>query len=377
MKLFNVEQIRDWDQYTIKNEPISSLDLMERAAKSCFDRIQEEFEFRSYAIICGPGNNGGDGLVLARYLKEANKEVRVFVPELNSDFSEDFLANKNRLPEDLIHYFNEDSLPDLDQYDCTIDALFGSGLTRPLKGFLTQLVLKINRSESFIISVDIPSGLYADLDHVPVPEVYVRAEKIYSFQVKKTSFFNAVIRKQIGDIEVLDIGLSEEYAESTPTSMFELTEASVTLKEVSFLTHKFEQGFTLIVGGSKGKYGAPVMAAKAALRSGAGLVSIAIPEEGSSIAHSSLNELMVVDTIGHQYLEKIAIPEKVNAIGVGPGLGINIASHEVLKLIFGSNLPMVLDADALNQLGQSEDLMQLLPPHSVLTPHEGEFKRLF
>ncbi|MEZ4937534.1 MAG: NAD(P)H-hydrate dehydratase [Crocinitomicaceae bacterium] len=377
MKIFNVKQIRDWDLYTIQNEPIASIDLMERAASNLFDRMTDRFVFNSYAIICGPGNNGGDGLVLARLLLDKDQEVHVFIPRFTDNYSEDFQKNSKRLPKEVIHYFDEKSIPDFSSFDCVIDALFGSGLTRPLSGFLGNLVSKLNELDAYRISVDIPSGLYADWNLTPIPELFFHADITYTFQVKKSSFFNEDIRKEIGAIEVIDIGLSEEYAESEATDLYEIEETSIELHESSRFTHKFEQGFALIVGGSRGKYGAPILSARAALKTGAGLVSVAIPEEGRNFVHTSSNELMVVDAKGMDYLESVALPEKLDAIGIGPGLGKSKSSIALLRTIFKSELPLVIDADALNLLAENSELMKLLPEDAILTPHPGEFERLF
>ncbi len=377
MKIFNVKQIREWDVFTIQNEPISSMDLMERAAKSCFDKIQERYVFNSYAIFCGPGNNGGDGLVIARYLLENELSVRVFIPDFTENYSEDFKKNLKKLPADVIESFKQDQIPNLSDFDCLIDAIFGSGLARPLEGFLKSLVDYINTQELFKIAVDVPSGMYSDIDQFPIPECFVQADHVYTFQIKKAAFFNEDIRREIGAITVVDIGLDETYAERQATDMFEIDEDSVQLFEINRFTHKFQNGFALIIGGSRGKYGAPILSSKACLRTGAGLVSIAIPEEGRSIAHQSMSELMLVDSIGEQYIKQVHIPDKVNAIGAGPGMGTNNESVAVLEHLFQLDIPLVLDADALNIIAENPDLWKKLPDDTIITPHQGEFERLF
>jgi NAD(P)H-hydrate epimerase len=378
VKIFKVQQIREWDAYTIGHEPIASIDLMERAATLCFDKIQLEFDFEKFAVLCGPGNNGGDGLVIARKLIEDGKMVNVFIPEITSIFSDDFKINLNRFPKESIIYFKEDNIPDFNNFDCLVDALFGSGLNRKLDGFLAHLVSAVNSSDCYIISIDIPSGLFADIDQLPFPDVFIRAEKTYSLQIMKSALFNEEIRADLGDVEVVNIGLSDEFYKKNDTNLNAITRSDLFFKEDSDYTHKFEQGFALIVGGSKGKYGAPILSAKAAMRSGAGLVSMAIPNNGRDIAHSSMNELMVVDCIGHNLLEKIEIPEKVKAIGIGPGFGMYEKSILVLaNVLKHKDVGMVIDADALNLLAEYEELKSIIPESAILTPHKGEFERLF
>lgn len=377
MKIFNVKQIRAWDAFTIQNEPISSIDLMERAAYSCYDRIRDRFVFNSYAVLCGPGNNGGDGLVIARYLLESEVPVKVIIPEVSNNYSEDFKKNLARFPKDLIHNLHKGEEARWDDYDCIIDALFGSGLTRPIAGEIADLVKEINTSQAFIISVDIPSGLYGNLNQYPLPDVFVQADYTYTFQVKKSSFFNEEIRKRIGEIEVIDIGLLEDFSERESTDIYEVVYEAIELKIKPRFTHKFEQGFALIIGGSRGKFGAPILSAKAAMRTGAGLVSVAIPEEGRNLVHQSMNELMVVESKGGSFLSSIEIPEKVTAIGIGPGLDTNEESKEVVKQVFEFGVKTILDADALNLLSIHRELWSSLPENSIITPHYGEFQRLF
>lgn len=377
MKIFNVKQIREWDLFTIQNEPISSIDLMERAATRLFEQMQERFVFNSYAIVCGPGNNGGDGLVLARLLLDKGSDVFVFIPDFTQNYSEDFRKNLKRLPEETINYFKEENIPDFNEFDCLIDALFGSGLARPLSGFLKVLVDEMNKAEAFTLAVDIPSGLYADWDASPLPKTFIQADITYTFQVKKSVFFNEDVRKQIGEIALVDIGLDELYAETQATDLHEITASSIELQSVSRFTHKFAQGFALIAGGSRGKYGAPVLAARAAMKTGVGLVSVAVPEEARSIVHQSMNELMLVEADGKEYLKEIEVPEKINAIGLGPGLGTNKEGRSLLKNLFHKDCPLVLDADGLNLLAEYPELWKELPEDAILTPHPGEFDKLF
>jgi len=278
-KVFTVDKIRLADQYTIQNEPIASVDLMERAARACVDwLLPRTDDYTSYMVFCGPGNNGGDGLAIARLLTERNLKVQVFGLE-SERYSADYLSNHERLKlykEVVVHtLMSENDFPKVKQEDVIIDALFGSGLSKPLKGLPAKLVRHLNQTSNMRIAIDIPSGIFSD---VSVPEknaVRFKADYTLSFQFPKLAFFMPENDAFVGDWQVLDIGLSADFITKTETSYYLLNHQYLQsqLKVRTKYAHKGTYGHGLLIAGSRGKMGAAVLAGKAALRAGAGLVS--------------------------------------------------------------------------------------------------------
>jgi len=225
VKLFSAKQIKEWDAFTIKNEPVSSLDLMERAAKVCASWIQKNFiQSTTFKIFCGKGNNGGDGLAIARLLKESNYAVLVYIIDSETAGSEDFQANLERLQALLPEiYFikTEQSFPAIEKGEVIIDALFGTGLNKKLSGIFQQLIYYVNNSGAQAISVDMPSGLYADKSSAK--NAIMRARYTLTFQQPKIAFLLAENEAYCGKVIVLDLGLSAKYSDGEKTA-FELTE---------------------------------------------------------------------------------------------------------------------------------------------------------
>lgn len=382
-KVFSAEQIRNADRYTIEHEPIASIDLMERAANACTDWISTQLpDQNSFLICCGTGNNGGDGLAIARQLAKKNKHVDIIILDTNSRKSDDFSINLSRiesLSQVAVHPFNENSKElSIQPEQVLIDALFGTGLHSMVTGTALQLIEKINCSKAKVISIDLPSGLFADGSNTNTNGI-VNADITLSFQFPKLAFFLPEFEQQVGRWEVLDIGLSAEFIAKEASDNFYLTEAFIRSfrKMNSRFSHKGSNGHALLFAGSYGKMGAAVMAAQACLKSGAGLLSISVPENGVDVMQISTPEAMVLADTERNYLS--SLPELANyeAIGIGPGLGQEEQTAELFeKLLSNHSAPLVIDADALNLLAKKPTLFSKIGPDCILTPHPKELDRL-
>lgn len=384
IKIFPVEKIREADAYTIKNEPISSVDLMERAATQCFDWIHNRKPHgKTIKIFCGTGNNGGDGLVVARLLASETYKCEVFITGFSDRFTEDFLINQKRLeafpsvPVTVIKDGYE--FPEIGKDDLVIDAIFGSGLSKPVLNFPSALIEHINNSGAVIIAVDIPSGLFADKLPSRDPGSITRADYTLTFQFPKLSFFYAETEQYVGEWHVLPIGLHPEFISKNDTTHFlsEPEDIRNLIKTRNRFSHKGNFGHALLIAGSYGKMGAAIIAAKACLRSGAGLVTAHIPKKGYEIMQTGFPEAMVSVDEEELCFSGIKDLSAYNAIGIGPGIGTHEQTQNALKLLIqNSGFPLVLDADALNILSENRTWLSFLPPGSILTPHVKEFERL-
>ncbi len=386
MKLFSAEQIRNWDQYTIRHEPVSSIDLMERAARNCVDWLERNgyaYTDKPVTIFCGKGNNGGDGLAIARMLSAINVPVVVYILEFGHKGTDDFQTNLARLhqyPETEIRFIQtEENFHVFQDDDIIIDALLGSGLNRGLEGVTAKLVEHINDSGCTIISIDIPSGLFTDRSSKG--QIIIKANHTLSFQCFKQAFLVAENSVFIGEVHILDIGLHPDFYQAA-FSTFEITDDKLIrsiYKPRNSFGHKGNFGHALMVAGSYGKIGAAVLSAQACLRSGVGLLSCHIPKCGYTILQTVVPEAMVMTDFNSSFITKVEDElAKYKAIGIGPGIGTASETKMMLQEIFSSyKKPVVLDADALNNIASQKELFKLIPPGSILTPHPKEFERLF
>jgi len=358
MKIFRCDQIKDIDEYTIKHEPVSSIDLMERASGEIYKWINDRFSrSNKFTIFIGPGNNGGDGLVLARLLSVNRFSVKVIYVKFTEKTSGDWEVNRLRLKTETQVELNIieslDHLPRIDSEDIIIDAIFGSGLARPVEGLPAEVIKEINRSGAKVISIDIPSGLFGEDNSANNAESIVKADFTLSFQFPKLSFMFADNAQYVGNWEVLNIRLNRGVINSTvsPYVFIENNDIAPMLKTRSQFDHKGNFGHGLLISGSSGKMGAAVMGAEAALRTGIGLITCHIPSCGSIIVQSSLPEAMVRIDKSETYISEIENTDTFNAVGVGPGLGTEPQSQIALfSLLSECKKPMVIDADALNIL---------------------------
>lgn len=385
VKIFDTKQIRDWDAYTIKHEPITSIDLMERAATMCFEWIRTNVRKECpVKIFCGRGNNGGDGLVIARLLHEEAFDVSIYVFTPNDKGSNDFIVNEKRAPLVPNYIKEEKDIPELFAEDIIIDALLGSGLTKTINGLLGKIVEQINHSKSTVIAIDVPSGLPCDIDNTALLNGthIVKADYTLTFEAPKHSFMFADSHKYTGEWLVLPIGLNEEYKRNTETKNFYLRydEVMRMMKSRGKFSHKGTFGHALLIGGSYGKMGAMQLSSKACMRSGVGLLTTYVPGIGYAIMQITVPESMEMTDGSEQFITHLKInTDKFSAIGIGPGMGTAEATSEALiRFLDTCDKPLVIDADALNMIAEhmAENLDYKLPENCIITPHPGEMKRL-
>jgi ADP-dependent NAD(P)H-hydrate dehydratase / NAD(P)H-hydrate epimerase len=384
VELYNAAQIKKWDAYTIEHEPISSIDLMERAATKCTEWIfTNSFNERSFKIFCGKGNNGGDGLAIARQLHKKEVAVEVYILEFGKLGSEDFQTNLHRLHELTIpiHFLQSaEQLPVIKRRSCYRCTLWVR-INKPLDGLSAEVVHHINKHATDVIAIDIPSGLFMDTSSKN--NIAIQATHTLTFQHYKLAFLVAENNKYVGQLHILDIGLHPDFLQQEPASKFTLDETFIKTiyksRKQNPFAHKGTFGHALLICGSYGKMGAAVLAAKACLKSGAGLVSCLIPGCGYDIMQTALPEAMVITDDHEKILANLPSHiETYSAIGIGPGIGTAVETQKLFSfLVRRSDKPVVIDADGLNCLSLDVSLLNQLPPNSILTPHPKEFDRLF
>lgn len=384
MKIFAKEQIYEGDRLTAERQGISSTDLMERAGTQIFNWLHSRMQGAPVPIhvFCGIGNNGGDGLVISRHLITHGYNVITYVVNCSDKRSKDFLVNYDRIKTVTkdwpILLSCEEDFPKIKKEDIIVDAVFGIGLNRKPDDWVQGLFLHFRNSRAFTLSVDIPSGLFAD--KVPEDEnAVVWANHTLSFASPKLAFFLPDTAKYTQQWEVLDIGLDPEFLFTTET-MAELIgkyEVLPMYRPRNKFSHKGDYGHSLLVGGSFGKMGAMILCAKAALTVGSGLVTVNIPKSGNVILQTAVPEAMTHCSSNEESLDDIFYSDQFNALGIGPGMGTQEVTKKAFDKFLGRlDTPIVLDADALNILADNKKLLKKLPPLSILTPHPGELKRL-
>lgn len=376
MKIFPAAQIRAWDEYTIAHEPIASINLMERAAEALADwMVQLIAPHKTLCIFCGPGNNGGDGLALARLLQGQFSHIQVYLIASNKQ-SPDCRTNVERLQQlgITIHELaNPADFPPIGLDTVIVDALFGTGLNKPLEGLAEALVQHLNNSTATCISIDLPSGLLAD---TPTAGTVIKATHTLSFQCPKLAFLLADNAALIGKVHILDIGLHPAYYNdtATPLQTVDAPLAQNLYQPRSATGHKYTFGHALLYAGSENMMGAAILSAKACLRSGAGLVTVHTEAAQKHIIPIALPEALVSDEAAFSTLV-----QKKAAIGIGPGWARNEHNAHLLEQILTDwEGPLVIDASALGLLVNCLPLLAAKKETpAILTPHGGEFARLF
>lgn len=380
MKLLNATQIKEWDQYTIRHEPISSIDLMERASLAFVHWYVSIFNDTNIPvdIFCGNGNNGGDGLAIARMLRDRSYKVSVHILQFANMDSKDFDINllKIKSYSDITLTFIHDKLPKIQPTSIIVDALMGTGANKPISGWLLKTVEEINHLKNKVVSVDMPSGLPSEGKAIGPA---IRADYIFTFQLPKLSFFMQENDSFCPSWVVGDIGLNAGFLESADSDYI-LAEKNLIksiYKPRKKFQHKGNFGHALIIAGSEGKIGAAILSTKACLKSGVGLVTSLIPENARMVMHQTVPEAMILPFTFQEFVAKYDKTQS-HHLGIGPGLG---TSEEMVKaltmLIQNISKPLVIDADALNIIAASPILLTYLPPNTILTPHLKEFERLF
>lgn len=380
MKIFSASQIRSADQATIANEPISSLDLMERASGKVSGWIadQEDWNDSTFFVFCGVGNNGGDGLVIARHLHQSGYTVEVFVIPYSTNYSEDFQQNLdsiNALSIPVLFLDKNTPFPQPEKDDVIVDAIFGTGLNREPEGHVLQIIEKINASACTILSVDVPSGLFLEKP----TQIAVQSDYLLTFQFTKLAFYLPDNSKFIKKVYVLDIGLSADFIENERTAFYYTNSETIKnlWRSVSKFAHKGTQGHALLIGGSFGKMGSIFLSSHAALRSGAGLLTAFVPKCGMDILQIGLPEAMVIADETEDLISNIRFPFEPDAVGIGPGLGQEEVTQQAFyQFLEHTKSPMVVDADALNILSKNPSWIELLQSKTILTPHPKELQRL-
>jgi ADP-dependent NAD(P)H-hydrate dehydratase / NAD(P)H-hydrate epimerase len=386
MKFFTCNQIKTIDAYTIANEPIASINLMERAAGELSDWIVKRFQKEDpFKIFVGPGNNGGDGLALARILyKKGYSDVRVYLLWVSDKLSPDAEINRKRLLSEsqvIIHTIESElNFPAIDSRDLIVDGLFGSGLSRPLSGLSANLVQYINGVQKrAVISIDIPSGLFGEDNSGNTLSNVIKSDYTLSFEFPKLSFFFAENAETVGHWQVLPIGLYPGFIKNEPTRFNYIREEDIIarLKPRQKFSHKGTYGHGLMIAGSYGMMGAAVLSTKAALRSGAGLITAHVPVCGVEIMQVAAPESLISTDKNKNFITDCPVLDRFSSIAVGPGLNKKEDTGKALmKLLTQCKVPVVIDADALNILSETEDWQNLIPQGCILTPHPKEFERL-
>ncbi len=379
MRILTTRQIRELDAYTIRHEPIASIDLMERASRAFVEWFTLQIHSdNKVGVVCGTGNNGGDGLAIARLLCEWGYSVRVWIVLGGAAESEDFAVNRRRLPAKVrvTEVREANDTTEFGDSDVLVDAIFGSGLSRPPEGLYAHVINRINEAGWVRVAVDIPSGLMADSHSTGA---IVRAHFTVTFQLPKLAFFMPETFSHIGEWVVADIGLDKNFIRNTETSYY-YTKIGVIrkiLRTRAKFDHKGTYGNGLLIAGSYGKMGAAVLAARAAMRAGIGLLSVHVPACGYTVLQTAVPEAMCLADGDDRILSSPPSTVAYDVLGIGPGLGQDARTKKALaRTLEEFGKPVVLDADALNILASDRHLFGLVPPGSILTPHPMEFERL-
>ncbi|CDF79123.1 YjeF-like protein [Formosa agariphila KMM 3901] len=384
MKIFSKEQIYEGDRFTIKKQNISSSELMERAGISLFNWLDARLQGAPVPILifCGIGNNGGDGLVLARHLISHGYNVKTFIVDFSDKRSKDFLINYERLKETTkdwpVSIHSVDDFPEISSQDIIIDAIFGVGLNRPISDWVIALFKHFKASKALTVSVDIPSGLYTDKTPKHEDDV-VTSNLILSFQTPKLVFFLPETDKYIDQWEILNIDIDATYLETTETEAEVLGKYDVLpmYKQRDKFSHKGSYGHALIIGGSYGKIGAVQLSSRSALLSGVGLITAFVPKCGYIPLQTALPEAMVITDADKKLITDIVFDIIPDAVGIGIGLGTDEKTVKAFESFLKNNTaPLVIDADGLNILSKNKALLKYLKEDTILTPHPKELKRL-
>ncbi len=382
MKILNRKQIQEADRQTMMQEPIPSIDLMERAASAFTKTFKDTFSAnRPVYIICGKGNNGGDGLAIGRLLAQDGYTVQIAVVGSSSKPSQDFNHNWKRFSREekasIQQLQSADELSPISSDSVIIDALLGSGLDRPLKGLIADIVKAVNAHSASVVAVDIPTGIYCDT--LNTDSIKIVANYTFTFELYKLSFMLPEVQPFIGEVKILPIGLLPDYLNTvnTPYHFLDAEKMSGKIETRKPYQHKGNFGHALLILGAYGTIGAAQLAANASLKSGLGLLTIAVPGCGYLPLQTAVPEAMVKPDRNDKHLTTLPDLKTYNAIGIGPGIGQESDTEALLEeLLRTYDHPIVLDADSLNILSKRGDLWREIPRYSILTPHPGEFQRL-
>ncbi len=421
-ELLTAAQMRAIEQAAIESGEVTGLELMERAGRGVVEAIFEEWPelapaasgsggaapsagasppellgpdeetARRAVVLCGPGNNGGDGFVVARLLKEARWGVEVFLYGDAGKLPPDARANYERwgeMGEVVVRTVDPPPLADdslaIDTCDVIVDALFGTGLTRPFRGVFSILADARERMQNWsvpIVAIDTPTGICSDSGRVLGSAI--RSDLTVTFHRPKRGHYLEYGPQKSGHLRVVDIGLADRPVVSDVLEIRSGVDAEVPAKKDG---HKYSHGHALILSGGVGKGGAARLAARGALRVGAGAVTVGCPPAALIENAAQLNAIMLQRVTDGDALTELLQDKRLNALCIGPGMGLGTREAGLVAAALAAQvkdvgrgsprLPVVLDADALTLLSQDNTLFAQLHDNCVLTPHTGEFRRLF
>ncbi len=383
MKILTPSQLQKADAYTIDKEKITSWQLMERASLAAFEEIKQILkQSQPLTVLAGSGNNGGDGLALAFHLHKSGYEVNVLILKYTTEFSKDFRINFERLKEktdlDIQSYSTDSKIEDLNLKTVIIDAVFGIGLNRALPEFVKNILIEANRKKALRISVDVPSGLFLS-DLTPANSVVFNADYTLTFQHPKLNLFLPDYGNQVGKIKIIDIGLDKDFIQNLSSDYHYVTQDLISklFRPRQRFSHKGDYGHLLVIGGQKGMMGSVSFTAKAAIKSGAGKVSVLAPKCGLEVLQMSVPEAMVITSNLDFVVSPLQLDFQPTHICVGMGIGTSGDAVETLShFVDISTTPMLIDADGINISEKEPCLLDKLPANTILTPHQGELKRL-
>ncbi|MCY6483316.1 NAD(P)H-hydrate dehydratase [Clostridium aestuarii] len=381
MKIVTAEKLREIDRFCIESLKIPSMVLMENAALKVLKNIEYD-NINSAAIVCGTGNNGGDGLALARHLCVLGKKTEIFLIGDISKLSEDCKLNYEILLNMNVNINNITNIEDVSrmkknirQCDIIIDAIFGTGLCREIKGIYEDVILLINNSGTYVISIDIPSGLNANTGEIL--GCCIKANKTISFQFYKRGFLKYGIHELTGKIIIEEIGIPNFVVDKFKINDYILDNKDINkiIPKRKKYSHKGDFGRVSIVAGSAGFTGAAYISTQSAVRSGAGLVTLCCSEIIQKIMSNKFIEAM---TVSFKEKEKLnGILNKSDVIAVGPGMGNNKGTLKIVSdIIKLTKAPIVIDADGINVLKDNLDVLKEKNNKIILTPHLGEMSRI-
>lgn len=383
MKILSPQQLHDADAKTIDIQNITSWQLMERASLNAVQKLKHIISKKQpISILVGCGNNGGDGLAIAHHLNKLGYTVEVYLIKYSSKLSPDGKLNLKRLQNKKeVNVYNIDENSDsisLKPNNVIIDAIFGIGLNRNLPDFVQNIIKIVNQSNNLRVAIDVPSGLFLN-QLTPKNATVFEAHHTLTFQCPKLNFFLPDYGNCVGEISVIDIGLDQSFI-SNLINTYEYVDTKLArsfLKIRKRFSHKGNYGHLLLIGGQYGMMGSVCLASKASLKSGAGKVSVLSPQCGVDILQTSVPEAMVISAQESNTVTPVDLQIKPDNICIGMGLGQSTSAFETLKFaIQQTENPMLIDADGLNIMAQNTDLLKKLPSKSILTPHQGELKRL-
>jgi NAD(P)H-hydrate epimerase len=373
MQIFNAQQIREIDSFTIKHEAITTIQLISRVADALFNSLSKDITIeKTIAIIAGRGNNGSDALALAEILTSIGFKTTVFGydAELCKSETKYFQERNNVLP--ICEFCNATAK----HYDIIIDGLLGSGLSKPIEGIEKTIIETINNAQAIVYSIDIPSGLFTD-QICTEDACIVKANYTLTLEFPKLSFMFPEHGNFIGELRILPIGLNKTNISNNETPYHFTQRDSIIINKRERFSHKGTFGHVMVVAGSIGTMGACVLTSKASLKIGAGLVTSHIPGIGNSIMQTAVPEVMVSIDNDQKHISSIVIQKKANVISIGPGIGTELITQKaIINLLRDTKTTLVIDADALNCIALQK-AKRLIPEQSIITPHCKEFDRLF